>query len=82
MMLFALDQCIGITDGRTNIIDRDAVFALDLIEAHSSRQTSEDNRDRQSGAADYRLAVADLRVNYDAVIFVHVPLIIPPRTRT
>jgi hypothetical protein len=60
MVLLTLHKRVGITDSRADIIDRDAVFALHLLEAHSSSQTPEDNRDRQPGPT-AKLAVVNVR---------------------
>ena len=79
MMLFTLDKRVRVTDSRTYILDRDTVLALNLLEAHPSNQASKDNGDRHSCAADYGLPVADLGIDYDTVVCVHVDLIIPPR---
>ena len=78
MVLLALDKCVGVTDGRADIIDRDAVFTLHLVEAHSSSQAPENNRNRQPRTADYRLAVTDFGINSNTLICVHAELIILP----
>ena len=52
MMLLTLDKPIGVANSRADIIDGDAIFPLYLVEAHSSRQTPQDNSNRQPRTAD------------------------------
>jgi len=51
LVLLALHKSVSVSGMAARIIDRDIVFALYFLEAHSSRQTAEDNGGLPPGAA-------------------------------
>ena len=68
MVLFLLHEVARELQGCPDVVHREVVLALYVLEAHPAREASNDDGDRRSRAADHGLAVADGGVNYDAII--------------
>src|SRR5262245_10323801 len=87
MVLLAIDQFSGERQRSSDILLRDGVLAFDVFEAHTAGEAAHDDRDRRPRPADDGLAMANLRIDDDALtheIRLRGPADGParPRTRT
>ena len=67
MKRFLLSQFPDEPERSSNIVHRDVVLALDLLERHAPSQAPHHNCDRYAGAADDWLSVGHGRIENDAV---------------
>src|SRR5687767_9192101 len=77
--LLAVRQFTGERQRGPDIVSRDGVFPLDLFKAHPAGQATHDDRDRRTRSADHGLAVANLRIDHDALVH-DMGLLGPPRS--
>ena len=60
----------------TNVFRRQVIFLSHFVKGHAARQTANNERNGHARAANNRLAMANGRVNDDAVVFIHTTVII------
>src|SRR5438093_3269254 len=63
-----LHQLVGERHGRANILRRDIVLLLNVLEAHAARDLRQNSCNRNARPLDHRLSVVDARVDFDAVV--------------
>ena len=79
-MLLLFDQFAGETQCGANVFKANSVLTLHILERHSTRQAANHNRHWQPCPAYHRLAVTNLRINYDAIV--HISLLVQVTTAT
>jgi hypothetical protein len=67
-MLFLVDQFTRELQGRADVRDGQVVLPLHLFEGHAAGQAADHDRHGCAGAANDGLAVADCRIDGDAVV--------------
>jgi len=55
------------SQGGSDVLDRQLVLALNVLEAHAPSEAPHNDGHRRAGPADHGLAVADLRVDDDTI---------------
>ena len=68
MVLFLVQELARESQGRSDVLDRQIVLALNVLEAHTSGEASHNEGHRRTGPPDHRLPVADLRVDDDTIL--------------
>jgi hypothetical protein len=68
MILFGIKAFSGEGQGGADILRCQLVFALDLLEIHTAGEAANGKRYRHARPSNYRLAMANVRIDDDAVI--------------
>lgn len=68
---FLLGDLADESQGSANVIRRDIVFTLDLLERHAPCEAADDDRHRYARPADHRFSVGDSRVDNDTRMVGH-----------
>jgi len=68
---FALGQIANEAEGGSDVLSRQIVFALNLLESHAPSQAADHQRHWHARAPNDGFSVAHRRVNYDTVMLFH-----------
>jgi len=71
MKRFLFGQLADKFEGGADIFSGKVIFTPEILRGHAAREAADDERDRDSRAANHGLAVAEGRINNDTIVFVH-----------
>src|SRR2546426_6034618 len=69
-MVFLFHELGSESKGGPNVFRRKIVVGLNLLKGHAAREAADDDRHRCPRTANYRLAVANFRIDHDAIAHV------------